>query len=44
MLLLGGCFSDDEARRLGSPLFAEAAKALLRVSPRTESALELIQH
>jgi hypothetical protein len=36
--------SDAEARRLGPPLFAEAAKALLAVSPRTETALELLKH
>jgi glycerophosphoryl diester phosphodiesterase len=36
--------SDEEARKLGPPLFEEAAKALLAASPRTETALELIMH
>ena len=36
--------SDEEAHRLAPPLFAEAAKTLLTVSPRTETALELMQH
>ena len=36
--------SDEEARRLAPPLFAEAAKTLLTVSPRTETALELMEH
>ena len=34
--------SDEEARRLGPPLFEEAARALLSISPRTETALELM--
>jgi hypothetical protein len=36
--------SDEEARKLGPPLFEEAGKALLAVSPRTETALELMKH
>jgi hypothetical protein len=36
--------SDEEARKLGPPLFTEAAKALLAVSPRTETALGLMKH
>ncbi len=36
--------SDEEARRLGPALFAEAAKALLRVSPGAETASELLRH
>jgi hypothetical protein len=37
--------SDEEARKLGPPdLFEQAAKALLAVSPRTETALELMRH
>ena len=36
--------SDEEARKLGPPLFEEAGKALLAVSPRTETALELLKH
>jgi hypothetical protein len=36
--------SDDEARRIGPPQFEAAARALLAVSPRTEMALELLQH
>ncbi|HMF18500.1 MAG TPA: glycerophosphodiester phosphodiesterase family protein [Gemmataceae bacterium] len=36
--------SDDEAQKTGPPQFEEAAKALLAVSPRTETALELLQH
>jgi hypothetical protein len=36
--------SDNEAHRLAPPLFAEAAKTLLTVNPRTETALELMQH
>lgn len=37
--------SDDEARRLGPPEFLEqAAGALLAVSPRLETALELLHH
>jgi glycerophosphoryl diester phosphodiesterase len=36
--------SDEDARNLGPPLFEEAGKALLAVSPRTETALELMKH
>src|SRR5207253_10800263 len=36
--------SDEEARKLGPPLFEEAGKALLAVSPKTETALELMKH
>ncbi len=36
--------SDEDARRLGPPLFAAAAKALLSVSPRAETAAELLRH
>jgi len=36
--------SDEDARKLGPPLFEEAGKALLAVSPRTETALELMKH
>jgi hypothetical protein len=36
--------SDDAARELGPPQFEEAGKALLAVSPRTETALELMKH
>jgi Glycerophosphoryl diester phosphodiesterase family len=36
--------SDDEARTLGPPVFAGAAKALLAVSPRTQTAIELLKH
>jgi hypothetical protein len=35
---------DAEARKLGPPLFEEAGKALLAVSARTETALELMKH
>jgi hypothetical protein len=35
---------DEEAQRLGPPQFEEAASALLALSPRTETALELMQH
>jgi hypothetical protein len=35
---------DEAARRLGPPQFEEAGKALLAVSPRTETALELMKH
>jgi hypothetical protein len=35
---------DEDARKLGPPQFEEAAKALLAVSPRTETALELMRH
>jgi homoserine acetyltransferase len=36
--------SDEDARKLGPPQYEEAAKALLAVSPRTETALELMKH
>jgi hypothetical protein len=35
---------DAAARRLGPPQFEQAARALLAVSPRTETALELMKH
>jgi hypothetical protein len=36
--------SDDAARKLGPPQFEEAGRALLAVSPRAETALELMKH
>jgi hypothetical protein len=36
--------TDDEAREIGPPQFEEAGKALLAVSPKTETALELMKH
>lgn len=36
--------SDDEANKLGPPQFEEAGRALLAVSPKTETALELMKH
>jgi hypothetical protein len=36
--------SDEDARKIGPPLFEAAGKALLAVSPRTETALELMKH
>jgi hypothetical protein len=36
--------SDEEARKLGPDQFEAAARALLRVSPTTESAVELMKH
>jgi hypothetical protein len=36
--------TDEEARRLGPDQFEPAARTLLAVSPRTETALELMQH
>ena len=36
--------SDEDARKIGPPLFEEAGKTLLAVSPRTETALELMKH
>jgi hypothetical protein len=36
--------SDDDARKVGPPMYEEAARALLAVSPRTETALELMKH
>ena len=35
---------DEGAHKLGPPQFEEAAKALLAVSPRTDTALELMKH
>jgi hypothetical protein len=35
---------DGEARKLGPPLFEEAARALLAVSPRVETPRELMSH
>jgi hypothetical protein len=36
--------SDDESRRIGSPLFEPAAQALLALSPEESTAVELLQH
>jgi hypothetical protein len=36
--------SDDDARKLGPPIFEEAGRTLLAVSPRTDTALELMKH
>ena len=36
--------SDEDARRIGPPQFEEAARALLAIGPRTETALELMKH
>jgi hypothetical protein len=36
--------SDDEARKLGPPQFEHAGRTLLAVSPKTETALELMKH
>jgi hypothetical protein len=36
--------SDEASRRLAPPLFDEAARTLLAVSPRTDTALELLRH
>lgn len=36
--------SDDEAKQIGPPQFEEAGRALLSVSPRAETALELMHH
>ena len=36
--------TDDAGRDLGPPQFEQAGKALLAVSPRTETALELMKH
>ena len=35
---------DEGARQLGPPLFEQAGRALLAVSPKTETALELLRH
>jgi Glycerophosphoryl diester phosphodiesterase family len=36
--------SDEDAKQLGPPQFEQAGKALLAVSPKTETALELMKH
>jgi hypothetical protein len=36
--------SDAEASKIGPPQFEEAARALLAISPKTETALELLEH
>ncbi|HKB40996.1 MAG TPA: glycerophosphodiester phosphodiesterase family protein [Gemmataceae bacterium] len=36
--------NDEEARKITPPQFEQAARALLAVSPRTETALELMKH
>jgi hypothetical protein len=36
--------TDEEATKLGPPQFEEAGRALLAVSPKTETALELMKH
>src|SRR5439155_5789554 len=36
--------SDEDARKIGPPQFEQAGKALLSISPRTETALELMKH
>jgi hypothetical protein len=36
--------NDEDAVKLGPPLFEQAAKALLAVSPQAETALELMKH
>jgi hypothetical protein len=36
--------SDEEAAKLGPPLFEEAGRALLALSPKVETALELMKH
>jgi hypothetical protein len=36
--------TDDAAKEIGPPQFEEAARALLSVSPKTETALELMKH
>jgi hypothetical protein len=36
--------TDDQARELGPPQFEQAGKALLAVSPNTETAVELMKH
>src|SRR5205085_782896 len=35
---------DEDARKIGPPQFEDAARALLAISPRTETALELMKH
>ncbi|HEV3440395.1 MAG TPA: glycerophosphodiester phosphodiesterase family protein [Gemmata sp.] len=36
--------TDQDANKIGPPVFEEASAALLAVSPRTETALELMKH
>jgi len=36
--------SDDEARKIGPPQFEPAAHTLLTISPKTETAIELMHH
>ena len=36
--------TDDDAKKLGPPQFEEAAKALIAISPRTATAVELMKH
>jgi hypothetical protein len=36
--------SEDDAKKLGPPLFDSAARTLLAISPRTETAIELMHH
>jgi len=36
--------SDDEAKKIGPPQFEQAGRTLLAVSPKTETALELMKH
>ena len=36
--------SDEDARKIGPPQFEEAGRTLLAVSPKTETALELMKH
>ena len=43
-LAFGSFLNDDAAVKLGPPLFEEAAKAILAVSPQAETALELMKH
>jgi hypothetical protein len=36
--------NDEEAKKIGPPQFEEAAKALIKISPKTKTALELMNH
>jgi hypothetical protein len=36
--------SDEEANKIGPPMFEEAGETLLSISPRTDTALELMKH
>jgi hypothetical protein len=36
--------TDDEAKKIGPPQFEQAGRTLLAVSPKTETALELMKH